>query len=368
MDFSEVIGQEEAKHALSQLIAEGRVPHAMLFCGPSGCGKMALAMAFASQLLGNSPLLKNWNHPDLHFSYPTIKKTSMGSDHQPVSDDFAREWREMLQDGPYFSLEQWMTAMGAENQQAIITAGESDALQRRLSIKASQGGYKVCLMWLPERMNVSSANKILKLLEEPPQQTVFILVSEEPEKLLETIRSRTQRFDFKRLADSDIQQALINRRGLDTDTALRMARLASGSWLAALDHLRAGNENNMFFDLFTLLMRLAYTKRVKELKKWSESVAAFGREKQKRMLVYCHRMIGESFMYNFHNPQLTYMTADEEHFAQRFAPFICERNVIELSELFERALRDISQNANSKMVFFDIALQTIILIKRKQQK
>ena len=366
MDFSEVIGQDEAKQSLVKLIEEHRVPHAMLFCGPQGCGKKALALAFASRLLQDSPLLRQWAHPDLHFSFPTIKKASMGSDHQPISDDFAQEWRELLAEGPYFSLEQWMDAMGGENQQAIITAGESDRLSRRLSIKASQGGYKVCVMWLPERMNVTSANKILKLLEEPPQQTVFILVSEEPEKLLETIRSRTQRFDFKRINDEAIEQALISRRGLDQDTAHRIARLANGSWSAALDSLRAGNETSLFFGLFTLLMRYAYTKKVKELKKWTESVAAFGREKQKRMLIYFNRMVRESFMYNFHNPALNYMTAQEEQFCTRFAPFINERNVMELNELFERALRDISQNANSKMVFFDIALQTIILITRKK--
>lgn len=184
----------------------------MLFCGPMGCGKKALALAFASRLLGDSQLLRQWQHPDLHFSFPTIKKPTMGSDHQPVSDDYAQEWRELLRDGAYFSIEQWMEAMGAENQQAIITGAESDRLSRRLSMKASQGGYKVCVMWLPERMNVTSANKILKLLEEPPQQTVFILVSEEPEKLLETIRSRTQRFDFKRISDEAIEQALTERR------------------------------------------------------------------------------------------------------------------------------------------------------------
>ena len=366
MDFSEVIGQDEAKQSLVKLIEEHRVPHAMLFCGPQGCGKKALALAFASRLLQDSPLLRQWAHPDLHFSFPTIKKASMGSDHQPISDDFAQEWRELLAEGPYFSLEQWMDAMGGENQQAIITAGESDRLSRRLSIKASQGGYKVCVMWLPERMNVTSANKILKLLEEPPQQTVFILIGEKPENLLEPIRSRTQRFDFKRINDEAIEQALISRRGLDQDTAHRIARLANGSWSAALDSLRAGNETSLFFDLFTLLMRYAYTKKVKELKKWTESVAAFGREKQKRMLIYFNRMVRESFMYNFHNPALNYMTAQEEQFCTRFAPFINERNVMELNELFERALRDISQNANSKMVFFDIALQTIILITRKK--
>ncbi len=348
------------------MIEEERVPHAMLFCGPQGCGKMALAMAFASELLGHSPLLRHWNHPDLHFSYPTIKKPSMGSEHQPTSDDFAGEWREMIGEGPYFSLEQWMTQIGAENQQAVITGGESDQLSRKLALKSSQGGYKVCIMWLPERMNLTSANKILKLLEEPPEQTAFILVSEDPTRLLETIRSRTQRFDFKRIADADIEQALLERRGLDADTAYRVARLANGSWLEALNALRAGNESQMFFDLFAMLMRYAYSKKVRELKKWSDSVAAFGREKQKRMLVYCNRMVRENFMYNFHAPELCYMTLGEENFAKRFAPFINENNVIELTEMFEKALRDISQNANSKMVFFDIALQTIILITRKK--
>lgn len=367
MTFDEVIGQHEAKEGLVKMISENRVPHAMLFCGPTGCGKMALALAFASRLLGDSHLLKQWNHPDLHFSYPTIKTSSMGSDHQPVSTDFAKEWREMLlSDGPYFSLEQWLTAIGAENQQALITGGESDALSRKLHIKASQGGYKVCLMWLPEKMNATAANKILKLLEEPPQQTVFILVSEQPEQLLETIRSRTQRFDFKRISDDDIQHALVERRGIDDDSAHRIARLAGGSWLKALGELQAGNENSLFFDFFTMLMRLAYAKRVKELKKWSESVAAFGREKQKRLLDYFLRMVRENFVYNFRIPQLVYMTAKEEQFAQRFAPFIHERNVIELAEMFQRARRDIGQNANSKMVFFDIAMQTIILITRKK--
>lgn len=366
MTFEEVIGQDEAKQSLVKLIEEHRVPHAMLFCGPMGCGKKALALAFASRLLGDSQLLRQWQHPDLHFSFPTIKKPTMGSDHQPVSDDYAQEWRELLSDGAYFSIEQWMDAMGAENQQAIITGAESDRLSRRLSIKASQGGYKVCVMWLPERMNVTSANKILKLLEEPPQQTVFILVSEEPEKLLDTIRSRTQRFDFKRIADADIEEALVEKRGLEHADARSLARLANGSWTNALAALSTGNENRMFFDLFTMLMRLAYTKRVKELKKWSESIAAFGREKQKRFLNYMHRMVRESFVYNFHEPELNYMTAEEEQFAQKFAPFIHERNIIELSEMIGKAVRDISQNANSKMVFFDIAMQTIIFITRKK--
>ena len=350
---------------LTRLADSGRVPHAMLLCGPQGCGKMALALAFASSLLAYNPLLKNWAHPDLYFSFPTIKSASMGKEHQPESDDYAREWREMISQDPYFTLEQWMSAMHAENQQAVITGAESDSLARKLSMKSSQGGYKVSIIWLPERMNQTSANKLLKLLEEPPALTVFIMVSEEPEKLLETIRSRTQRYDFKRIADADIEQALVQRQGIEPDTAHRLARIAAGSWTAATEALKASNEQLLFFDLFTMLMRLSYGRRVKELKKWADSVAAFGREKQKRFLAYLSRMTRESFMYNFHIPELNYMTADEEQFTSRFAPFINEANVVEMAETFEKAIRDISQNTNSKIVFFDIALAVTVLVRRK---
>ena len=154
-------------------------------------------------------MLRKLEHPDLHFTYPTIKLPSMSSDHKPVSDDFARQWHELITSTPYFDMDEWMQCMGGENQQAIITAGESDALLRKLSLKSSQGGRKVSIVWLPERMNTECANKLLKLIEEPPSQTVFIMVCEEPDKLLDTIRSRVQRIDVKKLSDNDIQQALV---------------------------------------------------------------------------------------------------------------------------------------------------------------
>lgn len=365
MRIDDVVGQREAWARLMKMEQEDRIPHAMLICGPAGCGKMAVALAFASHLLGDSPLLHHWNHPDLHFTYPTIKGKSMGSEHQPVSDDYAVQWRQMLADGPYFTMEQWMGAMGADNQQAVITGAESDQIARELNLKPSQGGYKVCLVWLPERMNLTSANKLLKVLEEPPQHTVFVMVSEEPDKLIETIRSRTQCFAMRRIDTADIEAALVERRGLDPSMAHGIARVAEGNWNKALEAVDAGNENRMFFDLFTMLMRHAYARKVKELKKWSESVAAFGREKQKRMLTYFIRMVRENFMYNFHEPQLVYMTPEEEQFATRFAPFINEANVMELTDIFSRAIRDISQNANSKIVMYDITLRIIISLLRK---
>ena len=380
MTFNEVIGQQEVQERLVQMVNEGRLPHAMMLCGPAGSGKLALAVAFGCYLLNRkpnnpmfpddpdnqeSPMLRKLEHPDLHFTYPTIKLPSMGTDHKPVSDDFACEWHELIMQGPYFTLDQWLTAIGAENQQAIITAGESDELVRKLSLKSSQGGYKVSIIWLPERMNIECANKLLKLIEEPPTQTVFLMVCQEPDKLLETIRSRVQRIDVKKLPDDIIRQGLIERRGIDEESARRISRMSNGSWMKALEALQVDNENKQFLDLFIQLMRLAYQRNVKELRKWSETMAAFGREKQKRFLEFFLRMTRENFMYNFQQADLCYMTQEEEAFARNFARFINEANVLQLYELSNRAIRDIGQNANAKIVFFDFALQVIVLLIQK---
>ena len=366
MTFREVIGQDDCKNRLLQMVQEGRLPHAIMLCGPSGVGKLALAVAFGSHLLGeDNAMVRKLEHPDLHFTYPTIKLPSMGADHKPVSADFAREWHELIMQGPYFSMDQWLQAIGAENQQAIITAGESDELVRKLSLKSSQGGYKVSIIWLPERMNIECANKLLKLIEEPPQQTVFLMVCEEPDRLLETIRSRVQRIDVKKLPTDVIQHALVEQRGIDEQMAQRLARLANGSWLKALQELQAGTENEQFLDLFILLMRQAYRRDVRSLKGWSETMAAFGREKQKRFLSYFLHMTRESFMYNFRQPDLNYMTQAEEDFARNFARFINEANILPITDLVNLAIRDIGQNANAKIVFFDLALKMIVLLIQK---
>lgn len=362
------------------MVHEHRLPHAMMLCGPQGSGKMALAMAFANYLLcrHHTPadeaceacpqcrMLTKWEHPDLHFTYPTIKLPSMGADHKPVSDDFAREWRKMLAEGPYFSMDQWMNAIGAENQQAIITAGESDELVRKLSLKSSQGGYKVSIIWLPERMNIECANKLLKLIEEPPAMTLFIMVCEEPDKLLETIRSRTQRIDVKRIDADSIAKALAERFSLGTDSAIRLARLANGNWLKVVRELENDSENTDFFADYQQLMRLAYMRNIRDLKKWTDRISGYGREKQKRFMDYFIRLTRENFMFNFGIPDLNYMSDAEEAFAQKFARFVNENNIIQLMELADKVQRDIKQNANAKIVFFDMALQTIMLLIQKK--
>ena len=381
MKFDKVIGQEEAEARLQQLVEEQRIPHALMFTGPEGCGKMALALAFASFLLGErwngksllanasaitnaEAMLAQWQHPDLHFSYPVIKSKGAGSDSKITSEDFAKEWRQMLGGGPYFSLEQWMRYMNAENQQTSIFEAESDRLMRKLNLKSSLGGNKVSLIWLPERMNLTSANKLLKLLEEPPLKTFFLLVSEHPELLLETIRSRVQVFAVTRIDDESVSKALTERQGIAPEDARRIARIANGDWMKALEEIDADNENKEFFALFVTLMRKAYAKDVKSLKAWSQTVADFGREKQKRLIAYMMQMVRENFMYNFHNPQLCYMTQAEEIFAQKFAPFINERNVLLFQNRLQLMMRDISQNANGKLQFFNFALEVTIYIRK----
>lgn len=379
MKFSEVIGQEEAKQRMLQMVREGRVPQAMLLCGPQGAGKMAIALAMASFLLCSRHndmddacgqcrqclMVNKWEHPDLHFTFPVIKLPGWSADHKVVSDDFIKEWRAILAKGPYFTMDQWLEQMKATSQQPVIYAAESDDLSRKLSLKSSQGGYKISIIWLPERMHPSCANKMLKLLEEPPKDTVFFMVSEQPEKLLDTIRSRAQRIDIRKIDNASVEKALEERRGIDKDTATRIARVANGNWDKALEELDANNENRAFFDMFVLFMRLAYMRNIRELRKWSEVAGGYGREKQKRMLTYFQRMIRENFMRNFGMEELCYMTKEEEEFSKKFSRFINEANVLEINDLLQLSQRDIGQNANGKIVFFDLALKMIMLLIQK---
>ncbi len=372
MFFKDIIGQEQVKERLRLELHEGRVPHAQLFAGPEGSGALPLAIAYARFLLcthrgetdacGTCPSCVKLNklaHPDLHFVFPVVKRKGGGD---TVSDDYIREWRELAISTPYFGLNHWLDAMGAENQQAQIFVKESDELTRKLSLKSSEGGYKVVVLWLPEKMKVECANKLLKLLEEPPALTVFLLVSEEPDRILPTILSRTQRVNVPRLGDSEISTALSRQFGLQPSDAAETARLANGSYLQALEIIHRGDDNLLFFELFVSLMRLAYQRKVKDMKDWSETVATMGRERQKNFLAYCQRMVRENFISNFHRRELNYMNRDEANFAVRFAPFINECNVIGIADELSEAQAHIEQNVNPRMVFFDFALKMIVLL------
>jgi len=329
MTFDQIIGQEAAKQMLISAFQQDKVPHAILLTGAEGCGALPIAIAYAQMLLGNNSMAEQLQHPDPHFVFPIYKRN--GASKPTFCDDFMDEWRELCLSGTYFGMAEWMEACGAQNQQLQIYGDESDALIRKLSLKSSQGGYKVVVIWLAEKMNLTCANKILKLLEEPPLKTVFLMVSEHPEQLLSTIRSRTQ----------IIELTPVGKTIEHSDTAL-------------------------FFDLFVSLMRLSYARKVKDMKNWADKVASMGRERQKNLLAYAQNMVRENFIYNFsRHDELNSMTEKEAQFAVKFAPYINENNVIGIMDELSAAQKDIEANANAKIVLFDMALKMIVLIKNR---
>ncbi len=378
MYFRDIIGQTEVIERLVKDAQAGTVPHALLFCGPEGTGKLQTAIAFSRYLLcrdkgtasdscGQCPScvkMDKLTHPDLHFVYPVINKSKNPS-RSTVSDEEITAWRQTVLDRQYFSFEEWLSAIDAENKQASIFVTESESILSKLSLKSVEGGYKIMIIWHAEKMNQQCANSLLKLLEEPPAGTIFILTTDTPELMLETILSRTQRIDFRRIPEKDIAERLQGPGySLDPQTAARIAHLSGGSWLKAMSTLRINSESEEFMEYFMQLMRLAYARKLKDLKIWSDRIAGGGREWQKRFLAYCQRMIRENFINNFHIPELNYMTEKEAQFSQKFSPFVNENNIIGLMETLSEAQRDIEQNVNSKMVFFDLSMKVIMLIKQ----
>lgn len=378
MFFRDIIGQTEVIERLVKDAQRGTVPHAMLFCGPEGVGKLQTAIAFSRYLLcrdkgtgaescGTCPACVKMDklvHPDLHFVFPVINK-SKSAGRSTVSDDEIATWRQIVLESQYFGFEDWLSAIDADNKQARIFVTESESINAKLALKSVEGGYKIMIIWHAEKMNPECANSLLKLLEEPPAGTIFILTTDTPELMLETIVSRTQRIEFKRIPEEAIKQRLTGPGfSLDENTAQQIAHFSGGSWLKAMSTLRINTESDEFLDYFMQLMRLSYGRKLKDLKLWADAIASNGREWQKRFLQYCQRMIRENFICNFHNPELNYLTEREQQFSVKFAPYVNENNIIGLMETLSDAQRDIEQNVNSKMVFFDLTLKTIMLMKQ----
>jgi DNA polymerase-3 subunit delta' len=387
MLFRDIIGQEATKQQLRQAVREGRIPHAQLFTGISGIGKLQLALAYAQYLncpnrteedsCGTCPTclqFQHLQHPDLHFAFPIVK-----TDDYDRCDDYVDTWREIILKKQYFDLDDWHKALGVETKQSMIYEKESQEIIRKLSLKPYGNGYKVMIIWQPEKMNASSANKLLKLLEEPPAQTVFLLVSEHPELLLTTIQSRVQTICVPRLPDQTIADALV-QKGMAPDQAADIARIANGSYLAARKKADESEENRKELNDFIALFRNAYTvgvlrdplkkyESLKALRKWSLDMAdsKVGREKQKHFLQYAQQQVRENYIRNIAQPELNYQLAAERDFSVKFAPFIHDGNVEGIMNQLELAERQIEQNGNAKIIFFDLCLQMIVLIKKPKK-
>lgn len=373
MKFADIPGHDDVKKRLVEMVDNGHLPHALLLEGSAGSGKFMLARALAQYIhcenrsdgdsCGHCPSClqhESFNHIDTIFSYPIIKKSS---DKPAVSADFISEFRQLLTEYPFMDTEQWVTLLNAGNKQPKIYVDEGGELLRRLNFKAHQSRYKIVLLWLPEKMNEDTANKMLKLIEEPHDDTLFIMSSSNPRAILPTIYSRTQRVNVSRYDDSDIEAYLTSSMAVAPEAAHSIARIASGNVNEAVSMTKISKTRKLFLDLFIDLMRKAYQRKIGMLRQWSVDVAALGREQNLAFLDYCARMMRENFILNMHVSELNYLTPEENAFSVNFSRFINERNVLKLFDVVNDARTDIAGNGNAKIVFFDLAIKTILLLK-----
>lgn len=363
--FKDVIGHREIKQRLISSLQTGRISHAQLFAGNTGYGSLALALALAQYIFctgekkedacGECPSCKQMRkliHPDLHFVFPVV--------HKAVSDEYINEWRNLLSRTAYFNLEEWYAEIGVEdNAQAIIYTAESGNILRKLHLKSFESDYKIMLIWLPEKMEPECSNKLLKIIEEPYDKTLFLLVSEHPEQIIHTIQSRTQRIQIPPLEQEEIKRHLISDKGLQEEKAGEYAHIAAGNWHRALRLLNESEEQVYYQEKFISLMRLCWERKMLPVNEWVTEIAGAGRTRQKNFLAHALRMLRENFIKNFGISTLNYMTEREKNFSVKFSPYIHEGNVIPLYEEFERAHNDISRNGNAKIVLTDLCIKVM---------
>lgn len=371
MLFSEIVGQYEVKKRLIQSVLDDRISHAQLFLGPEGSGNLALAVAYAQFInctnrtqedsCGTCPSCVKFNklvHPDLHFAFPVASSSK-----DPVSDDYIKEWRELFLLNPYFNPNQWYAAIGLENKQGLISKNESHEILRKLNMKSFEADYKVLIIWMPEKMNITAANKLLKIIEEPPAKTLFILVPENSGMMLTTILSRTQLVKISKIDDKSLEHHILSKYDYPEQQVKDAVRISDGNMNAALRVLQSDEENAENFELFASLMRTCYKRDVLALLDWCDKVCTFGRERQKNFLNYSIRMLRENFMLNQGVPDLALLTSRENEFSSKFYPFINAQNVRPIFDEMGKAMYHVESNGNDKIIFSDMALKIIKLIR-----
>jgi DNA polymerase-3 subunit delta' len=376
MQFRDVLGQEQAKARLIKSVKDQRISHAQLFFGPAGTGKLPLAIAYAqyicctdrgeSDSCGVCPSCVKFAklaHPDLHFVFPVVNLKQAGS--KTVSDDFIARWREAVIANAYISENQWYEFMGAENKQGFISRSESSAVLRKLSLKSYESEFKVLIVWLAEKMNAPAANSLLKLLEEPPQKTVFLLVSENTDLILPTILSRTQMVRIPPLDPQAVMEGLQHRYPGKEAMVQDVIRRSNGNYSTALQLMESDVLDNEHFDEFVFLMRKCYMREIIEIQQWTERIAGWGRERLKMFLTYALRLIRENFMLNLQQQSITFMSQKESDFSVKFSAFIHQGNVFAMAREFERAIDHIEANGQAKIVLLDLAIRNILLLKQQ---
>ena len=376
MLFREVIGQEGIKKKLVATVDAERIGHAWLFFGPEGSGKLPLVLAFARYIscldrkgqdscesCSSCRKYSKFIHPDLHFSFPVNKTKTVTKDNFHC-EDFMDPWREFLHSRPYGGLMQWYDMIGLENMQGIINTDESRRIASIMAYKPYESDYKISIIWQADRMSAQAASRLLKLIEEPPPFTIFLLISENPDQILPTMRSRCIQVKIPRIEDAELTDALIRFHALDEQSAANTARIASGNYQKALKLVQDTDECIYSFLKFRDLMRACYQNSIPEMARNAEELASQNRERQKSFLEYSLSMIRESLALHYDHEEIVYLPDEELDFAVKFAPFVSGGNVMQLQEELTKACLDIERNANGRIVFFDLALKISSLLKR----
>jgi DNA polymerase-3 subunit delta' len=379
MQFKDIVGQDEVKRRLVATVNEGRVSHAQMFTGAAGYGTLPLAIAYIQYLncpnrsggdsCGVCPScrkMQELQHPDVHFVMPVNKKNKKSGE-VVTSDAFLPTWRKMIgQTGGYFDEPMWYDALGLDNLQGLISKKEAEEVIRKLSFKSFEGGYKAVVVWLPERMNAEAANTLLKILEEPWEGTLFVLVSGSPGLLLPTITSRVQQVAIPGIKPAALEEHF-SSEGTDPTRANQAARLSRGDLLEAQRIVTGEGADGRAedFELFTQLMRLSYNDKHLELIEWAEVVARLGRERQKRFLENSQRLIRSSYMLNAGLEDIAYLWGEELRFCRNFSPFICNHNVENISREIDTAMAQLRQNGNANIIFTHFALAVSKQILKK---
>jgi len=384
MLFSEVLGQEHIKNHLTQSVENGRVPHAQLFVGAEGCGTLPMAIAYAQYLLcgntngentnGNEACnlkFNNISHPDLHFAFPVT--TSEKAKSHPVSSHYLEEWRQLIKEQPYGNLFDWYKLLGVDNKQGQIGVDEAQDIVKALALKSYEGGFKVMLIWMADKMNTACANKLLKLIEEPPNKTVFILITEDEEQIINTIRSRCQVLHFPPLAENVIKEALIKNYSLDLAVATKIAHQANGNYNKACDLVYHDSEDLQFEEWFVFWIRSAFKAKgnkaaIHDLISWSDDIAKTGRETQKQFLLFCLDFFRQAMLLNYNATNLVYLEPKTSGFKlEKFAPFVHNNNILEISEELQDAVYHIERNGNSKIILTDLSIKLTRLLHKKSE-
>lgn len=382
MQFSEILGQEYLKNHLIKSASQGRIPHAQLFVGPTGCGTLAMALAYSQYVLCNNSNDENsggsdscnikfnsFSHPDLHFIFPTVSTSDVKT--KPKSIDFVKDWRQFIIENPYGSLFDWYNLLEVANKQGEIRVDDAQEILKSLALKSFEGGYKIAIVWMAEKMNVASSNKLLKLLEEPPEKTLFILISENEEDIIQTIRSRCQVLHFGALSEKTISNELITRFNIEEKLAMKIAHQAQGDFNKALHIYNDNSEDSPFEEWFVVWVRAAFRAKgnaaaIQDLIAWSDQIAVLGRETQKKFLQFCIDMFRQALLLNYQSPSLVYFEPKVDKFKlENFAPFVNGNNINDIFNELSDAMYHIERNGNAKIILTDLSIKLTRLIHKK---